>query len=383
MFKRLDFNIKKIRLLDCIWLIYLSLMMSYVYTGSQQIYTGILFFLTIVHMIFTKNFKVKIKQYKGFLWYILFSIFVQLSTIWSVYNYNYTGITGWVIYISIALFCLDYAFDYRNNTLKFFQLLVLAGFIFSIVALTTSPISSYTTDTFSGITGHYRTWIGEISALLMCINICLYRYYIHEKKYLIFALLNILTVLATGARGSMLLIVLAIIWFIVKERNMNKKLLYVFGGIVVSMIVLAIIFRNNALYNAFVKRVLGAINNDGSTNSVNERLFFIQTAFELFKKNPVIGCGVDTMRGYLTSVGYWNVTYSHCVYVELLSSYGILGTILFFFPSFKKMFSRKIMKLVIMVLPIMLLGFFWSVEYYSFIFIFLIERLQFSLEESI
>jgi hypothetical protein len=336
-----EMKIKKVRLLDLVWFSYLTLMMSFVFTGSQQIYTGILFVITFIHILLTKKTKFLKNEYKGLLWYAIFAVYVNISRTWSVYDYNNTGITGWVIYISVAIFCLNYAFSNQNNNIKFFRIVAYAGAVFSVVALITSPLSTYTTDDFSGITGQYRTWIGELSAILLCINFSLYRYHDKKKKYLLFIILNFIVILATGARGSLLLIVIAAIYFTAKERNMRKKIGYIFLGILVVIVVAFIILKNSSLYNAFITRVIGAIINDGSTFSVNERVFFLQSAFDLFKEHPILGCGVDAMRGYLTSIGYWHVTYSHCVYVELLCSYGIIGTSMFFIPTLMALLKKR------------------------------------------
>lgn len=365
----------KVEPLATVWMIYLTLMMAFVFKGSQQIYTMTLFFITIAHMIWNKKWKFVLPNFKATVWYLAFAIYVNLSRLWSVYEYNYTGITSWVLYITIGLLCLNYAFSL--NSLGFFQQLTNAGALFSLVALLTSPISTYGTDAFSGITGQYRTWIGEISVLLFCANFCLYRYAGLKKKHLIYAFLNVITILASGARGALLLLIISGVYIIIQEKNFNRKVIYIFAGILAAAVLLIVVFQNNALYKAFVVRVLGAIRNDGSTQSINERWYFLQTAWNLFMSHPILGCGVDSMRGYLSDIGYWHVTYSHCMYVELLSSYGIVGTGLFFFPAIKMLFRKEQAKIVKYILPIMLLGFFWSVEYYSFIFVFLMGKLQF------
>lgn len=370
-----EFRIRRVKFLDAVWMIYLTLMMSFVFKGSQQIYTFCLLCITILHIVLTKKTRFKLTWFKGTAWYLVFAIFVNLSRLWSVYDYNGTGIASWVFYITAAVFCLNYAF--HNNSLRFFELLTWAGMIFTLVVLITSPISTYCTDEFSGITGQYRTWIGEICALLICINFYFYRYHGKKRRYLILGLLNLITVLASGARGALLLVVIIVAYIVIKEKNLNRKALYVLLGVMGAIFLSIIIFQNSALYNAFVTRVLGAILNDGSTTSVTERAYFLATAWDLFKLHPILGCGEDAMRGYLSSIGYWHVTYSHCLYVELLSSYGTIGTLLFIVPSLKMLFARNKKELVSYLLPVMLIGFIWSVEYYSFIFIFLMEELQF------
>lgn len=369
-------KIKKLKMLDVVWFIYLTLMMSYVFPGSQKIYTLCLLIVTIIHIIIHKRAKFSKIKYSGFIWYCIFAILVNVSTKWSVYNYNYTGITNWVIYISCTLFCLDYAFDNNEDCINFFVIFTYAGVVFSIIALITSPLSTYCTDAFSGITGQYRTWIGGVSAILVGINFCLHRYYHKGKVHVLFALVNLGTVLASGARGALLTIIIICVIFLIKEKNYNKKMLYILVGIIGIACGIFIVFKNSALYSAFIERVLGAIYNDGSTNSVNERAYFMRQAYELFKIHPVIGGGVDTVRGYLNYVGYWHVTYSHCQYLELLASYGILGTFIFFYPLIKAFVNKRKNYMFVYIVPILLCTYIWSVEYYSFIYIILMERLQ-------
>ena len=367
--------IKCIKPRDFAWFIYLSLMMSFVFMGAQQKYTFLLLVFAMLHVIFSKRIRLTLNQYKGCIWYGLFATYVICSMKWSVYKYNYTGITGWVVYIFLSLTVLNYSYK-QSESLRFFEIFTYSGVVFSVVALVSSPLSTYGYDSFSGITGQYRTWIGEISALLFGINLCLSRYYKYGKRHIVFSIMNIATVIASGARGPLLLLIIIGLLYIFKEKYVNKKIIYIICALITAAIIGLLIINNEGLYYAFVSRLLGAIRNDGSTISVTERIYFMKVSWELFKNNPIVGCGVDAVRGYLSARNYWHVTYSHCQYLELLASYGVVGTIVFMFPALFTLIKRRNEPIVFFVLIPMLIGYIWGVEYYSFIFIILMDRLQ-------
>ena len=80
------------------------------------------------------------------------------------------------------------------------------------------------------------------------------------------------------------------------------------------------------------------------SRSTSDREFMIKEGWNIFLENPILGGGYNNFF-YNTKTRY---DYSHCNYIELLCSFGIVGTILYysqhlkiFFYVIKKRLKKK------------------------------------------
>ena len=62
----------------------------------------------------------------------------------------------------------------------------------------------------------------------------------------------------------------------------------------------------------------------------------MQTGIDIFKQRPIFGAGADAVRSYLGYAGNKNVSYSHSNYIELLASFGIVGTLIYYWYFLKQ-----------------------------------------------
>lgn len=64
--------------------------------------------------------------------------------------------------------------------------------------------------------------------------------------------------------------------------------------------------------------------------SLNERNFYMESAIELFKENPILGYGGNNFMSYMRNVEYSHVAYSHNNYTELLATLGVVGFTIYY-----------------------------------------------------
>lgn len=133
-------------------------------------------------------------------------------------------------------------------------------------------------------------------------------------------------VFLTGKR-SFLLLDSAIIFLCILigiRRKYNIKRTYFYGSS--SVVVLAL---SPLLY----KNVYSILTKGGSSIDLSNRNWFWEMAFELFRKNPILGSGINTYD-YLYNSRKQGLSYiafagAHNSYIQLLAETGIVGEILF------------------------------------------------------
>ena len=170
--------------------------------------------------------------------------------------------------------------------------------------------------------------------------------YCRQKKWykiVLFVLLAAL-MLITGSKKTLIILVIDLIMLFVYER---KQL----GGWMKLLLVLVlscyIIFNVPYFYNIIGMRVESMIETliSGSSStlysySTEVRDEMILEAFNLFLHKPIIGGGWN----YFYSKTVYGYEYSHCNYVEMLCSFGLIGTSLFYskhFSCIKQLIKKR------------------------------------------
>lgn len=180
---------------------------------------------------------------------------------------------------------------------------------------------------------------------------------ITEKKLLIkLFIITLITILIIGivktqSRQGILIIIVSTITFLIVSniyqfKKSNKKSRIIFRIVIVffiSLIVISIIlyyFRQSEYYYriqalvSFVKISLGT-SSDNITKMIDysayERKKLILFGIKMWLDHPLIGIGLDNFRVVIKE--YWPISnrlYSHNNYIELLSTIGTVGTVLYY-----------------------------------------------------
>lgn len=129
--------------------------------------------------------------------------------------------------------------------------------------------------------------------------------------------------------------IFSIFIFLYKYRkNALKTLRFISICAICIVLLYKIIITNQKLYKIIGNRIENMIESvmfEANVNdaSINERNQLKTLAFQAFKEKPILGWGVNNFANYsLQHSGPF--LYAHCNYLELLSTLGIIGTILYY-----------------------------------------------------
>lgn len=148
---------------------------------------------------------------------------------------------------------------------------------------------------------------------------------------LIFALCAFMT----GSKNALLILIfqVGVYYFLISHRW--KRVVIVIASVIGGMLILYLVMHNPILYQLVGRRIAAMVGMlsgsytiyDGSTY---ERMYFIRTGAKLFLQHPIHGIGLNSFASYLSSIGYTNTVSSHCGFIELLSTLGIIGFVLYY-----------------------------------------------------
>ena len=184
-------------------------------------------------------------------------------------------------------------------------------------------------DSLSGNVNTVGYNFGIISTVIMW-------FFCREKKsYLIFFFLIFsMLMLLTGSK-KVLIIILAnlAMYFWFEKDKISGWLITIF----ILFVSLYLIFNVSYFYNiigsrveAMIETILLGSSSPIYSHSTEVREEMIKEALNLFLSKPFLGGGWNYFYAH-TAYGY---EYSHCNYTEMLCSFGILGTLLFYWRHF-------------------------------------------------
>lgn len=188
----------------------------------------------------------------------------------------------------------------------------------------------------SGNVNTVATYLGTMSIPLI------YKVIFDKKyKYAIPYGLSIGIMLLTGSKKSLVFIIMGFsLIFIFKNRlQLHKYILLLI--IIVGLFIL--IFNNEYLYNIIGHRIIDFIGSLGFrieganySYSTEIRLVMYKVGFDAFLSKPLFGGGWFYFSFY-SGLG----TYSHCNYLEILVTYGIVGFLIYYGIFAKELIELK------------------------------------------
>lgn len=215
-------------------------------------------------------------------------------------------------------------------------LLLLSLCYMALLLAIRTPFSAWGTERIGEVINQHSNEIGRLACLGALISAY---FFTSQKKFrlLLLASAVIFTLCAfmTGSKNALFILLFQFGLYYFCVSGNWKKILVITGIIIAGILGYRLIITNEILYGLVgnrLERMLMLFTN-GSTEdgSTLERLYFMQTAWMLFKKHPIIGIGMNNFSVYLASIGYGNAVYSHCGFLEILSTLGLIGFILYYF----------------------------------------------------
>lgn len=232
------------------------------------------------------------------------------------------------IFIGILVNYVD-NYDKLINLIKYF---IFAGMIATIFILIKSNI--YSGKRLGDLLGNINR-IGLIIGISMLFSIY---FVLFEEKYLYIVptVITMVMILLTGSRVAFVFIFLGSVfltYFKNKNSSKGKIIKNIIILILVSFLLYYLIFNVSIFYSVLGKRLENILkfirNEEVNEGSIFVRAYMTKFGFEMFKKRPLIGYGIDNFRILLENSINMK-TYAHNNYIELLVDVGILGAIIYY-----------------------------------------------------
>ena len=351
-------------------------------TGFDAIFVRVTFALLVFGtFLSTKNIKIT----NILKWSIIFWSFYFLSIIWAYdMSDTFSYLTQTIQIIGLAV-CLPVLIEDKKDMDTFLNLLLISLLYSSILLIIRTPISAWGTERIGDAIGVYSNGLG--TRLSICAIISLYMLFNQfklDKKniykiifYIICLVLFVILNFFTGSRKSLFFCVFGIVSYELLSTKGIKFFLKIIVIVLLIYIFIYLIYNIPEIYTVIGKRLdlfiqsvfMGSEIKDGS---LEERLYYIDTAKKLFFSKPIIGVGGNNFVTYLKKIGYGHATYCHNNFYEMLSTLGIIGFILYYSLWFNSLFyllkkyiiSRDTTTLLFLIIIILsILGDYFTVSY--------------------
>lgn len=259
-------------------------------------------------------------------WYFIFVLYeLIVSLINGIFQ---TLIWNNVLQNFMLLFIMCQYVNSKDRFFKSMKIFAFAALYFGMVAWITSPISTYGTTEFAGITESQRNTI----AYIVGIGSTIFAYFgIQEKKkrYYLFAVLCVIVTVLTGSRKGLIQLVIPILIFLIFQESGKKKVKVLATILIIGTIVVFICANSSFFMDTYVTRFLQMFEADTEDASTIARADLAALGMSLFTQNPIFGYGLGASWSLAEKSGFYNVNYFHHNYIETLVCGGIVGFVIY------------------------------------------------------
>ena len=302
--------------------------------GIMVLYLGFCLFLFILSI----NPK-KIKFGIGFLWYFTFVLFCMFSLLYTINTINpdfvYVRILTYLFMLFLAAPFLE-----KDKGIK----TVAKGFVIGgLIGITIVLINQYSLIGVRRLGGKlYGSYaeFGAVCALSITSFWWLQKEYKSGNVIKVFLFMYLaLGILLSGARKAMLIAILIPLFMQLfdKRKKITKKFMIFSALVIIAITIVYVVLSNEYLYKFIGYRIESGIESvigeEKEDASLYERGSFKKLAKEMFKEKPIIGWGMHgfAMRNYYAHGNALHfLLYSHDGFLEILSCYGLIGFILYY-----------------------------------------------------
>ena len=327
------------KLSDTAFIIYLALLYLFEFDTANVVLTYVAFVLYAGIVCY----KIVIRKQWDFGIYmafpLLFALFCTVSVLWADKPADATikVNTLWQVFLLFLLVYHD--FKHREDSDFLFKCMFTAGLILTAYTLALNGFSGMLEQMEEGERLQSETTnINTIGMKLSFTAIIGLYYIIFKRKFWIIPLiiLPFIVSVATASKKVIIMYVIAIMMFayIKGGSNFFVKLLKISVVVIVLLIIIRQ-FSDIPLFYTITERFesMFAIFGDDQSQadaSTISRNNLMMNAFEIFKRNPIIGCGIGNFgynNAWLLGGGY---VYAHNNYLELLADVGVIGTFFYY-----------------------------------------------------
>ncbi len=290
------------------------------------------------------------KKYYFFLekdFYILFAFFIYIILNSIYLTQTSDGIIRAVGFIRFPLLAYAIAYYFSLENGRYQNRIINLWFIIFMITSFDIIFEFFIGFNFIGNTSNYAGRLASFSGdelkiggyyfgfMLISIWIVLKN---HKKYYFFFIILFLLSSLLIGEKANFIksLFIVSTFLIFIDKNSILKKL-----SLIGLFVVFAFIFiKSTPAFNSrFIHHIFNKIEitNYKSLISSNQHLSHYNTAFEIFKKNPIFGIGIKNFRNVSYGKEYNKIeninggaTHPHQIHFEMLSEMGLFGYIFLF-----------------------------------------------------
>lgn len=270
----------------------------------------------------------KLKWPSILVYYLIFCliVYINIDNGFSIVPKDSIFMLNVLLRNAIFFFCL-YQYIINKNISKIRDIVVFSCFAASILMLI---LQYQITGSFSmrvesedGFNGNIQAVTNSIIACWVIIEKC----YSVPKRYIVIVILLLFSILAGTRKALIVFIACLSLYYLLSDTS--KIILNIVRVLLLLIFALYIVMEVPFVYEIIGHRIESMFSfvNGGETDaSTDSRIYYIELGLYHFSNRPWIGYGINCFK---SSPGAYGV-YSHCNYVELLFSVGILGFIAFY-----------------------------------------------------
>lgn len=270
---------------------------------------------------------------------LLFVIFCTVSYFWAdkPSDASVRISTLWQVFLLFLIVYHD--FKYREDKGYIFKCMFVAGLILTVYTVALNGLSGIIEQMKAGERLNSDTSnINDIGMnLALTVIIGLY-YIINKRKFWMIPLIILPFIISVSTASKkviiMYIIAIMILSYIKGGSNFVIKLFKI-SAVAAVLLLIIVQFSDLPIFNTITERFesMFAIFNGNETHvdaSTRERNILMENAWEIFKRNPIIGCGIGNF-GYNNATLFGGLyVYAHNNYLELLADVGIIGFFLYY-----------------------------------------------------
>lgn len=307
---------------------------------GRYVLFGITIFITLIYSA-NNGFKYRYILNRPFHIHIAaFTLFCFLSSIWA-WNSSAAISKGITVFSILVCFSLIYPYFYERRSID----VLLDAFMFSGYGIAVYTVIYYgTSEIASMLNGNIRLGndftnansIGLIAASSCIIQIH-YLLKREKKVFSVFLIPCIIALAISQSRKAMIMFIMGIAFLIMtngsERSSIQKKILNIIIGITLFFMMIYVLSKIE-IFSGVLGRFETLYESMNGTRSEDIRSIYRRIGMEQFFKTPILGIGIGNSLDLLESVGERR-TYLHCNFVELLSSGGMIGFVIYYSIYFK------------------------------------------------
>ncbi len=323
----------------------LLIVVTFAFHDYSLIMAGIQVFCSIIIYIMQfKERKIHIDKIKYLIWFGFFDFWAFLSLFWATNSINNVLITvrsliqETMVGFSIILYIRE-----KDDLGKVLKYITIGSIILIVRMLIQVPVNAWGTERVGNYIGYGNN---GASLVLTYAALILFHYFqeTKKKKNLLLFIIFLAFSFLCGSKKALLITIIGVsLLMLLKSKNMLQSIKKLIEVMIIVAILFYLVMNIEQLYNVLGNRIekmfFALTNQNGGDMSTMDRMDFAKSAYEVFKKHPIFGIGLDNYR-YYNSMMY----YAHNNYLEITADLGIIGLILYYIMPFNLLIRSFVKK---------------------------------------